>query len=67
MSEISKGTIITPANINHKKLHPIGIGKGLMVKINANIGTSRIIASVAEELKLISAQCTAQMQHEEFS
>src|SRR3989338_10597973 len=50
MREISKGKIITPANINNKKLHTIGIGKGLMVKINANIGASRIIASVAEEL-----------------
>ena len=27
-NEISKGTIIIPANINHKKLKPIGIGKG---------------------------------------
>ena len=24
--EIEKGTIIIPANINHKNLHPIGIG-----------------------------------------
>src|SRR3989338_11330091 len=48
---ISKGTIIIPANINHKKLHPIGIGKGLRTKINANIGASKIRASVGEELK----------------
>jgi len=49
--EISKGTIIIPANINHKKLHPIGIGKGLKTKINANIGASKIRAGIAEELK----------------
>lgn len=48
---ISNGTIIIPANINHKKLKPIGIGKGLKTKINANIGASKIRASVAEELK----------------
>ncbi|MDP3766282.1 MAG: phosphomethylpyrimidine synthase ThiC [Nanoarchaeota archaeon] len=50
-NEIFKGKIIIPANINHKKLHPIGIGKGLKTKINANIGASKIRASVAEELK----------------
>jgi len=49
--EISKGTIIIPSNVNHKKLHPIGIGKGIKTKINANIGASKIRASVAEELK----------------
>ncbi len=49
--EISKGIIIIPANINHKKLKPIGIGKGLKTKINANIGASKIRASVSEELK----------------
>ncbi|MBI3027181.1 phosphomethylpyrimidine synthase ThiC [Candidatus Woesearchaeota archaeon] len=50
-NEISKGSIIIPANINHKRLNPIGIGKGLKTKINANIGASKIRASVAEELK----------------
>ena len=49
--EISKGTIIIPANINHKKLKPIGIGKGLKTKISANIGASKVRAGVAEELK----------------
>src|SRR3990167_8332933 len=49
--EISKGTIIIPANINHTKLKPIGIGKGLKTKINANIGASKIRATVTEELK----------------
>ncbi|MBI2541895.1 phosphomethylpyrimidine synthase ThiC [Candidatus Woesearchaeota archaeon] len=51
MEEISKGTIIIPANIGHKKLHPVGIGKGLKTKINANIGASKIRAGIAEELK----------------
>ena len=50
-SEISNGTIIIPANINHKKLNPIGIGRGLRTKINANIGASKIRASINEELK----------------
>ncbi len=50
-SEISKGTIIIPANANHKRLKPIGIGKGLKTKINANIGASKIRADISEELK----------------
>lgn len=50
-NEISKGTIIIPANVNHKKLKPIGIGKGIKTKINANIGASKIRATVTEELK----------------
>ncbi len=55
LKEIVKGTIIIPANKNHlkKKLSPIGIGKGLTTKINANIGASRIKASVEEELEKI--------------
>ena len=49
--QISDGKIIIPANVNHKELHPIGIGKGLRTKINANIGASKIRAGIAEELK----------------
>lgn len=48
---ISKGNIIIPANVNHKKIRPIGIGKGLRTKINANIGASKIRADIKEELK----------------
>lgn len=37
---VANGTVIIPANINHKHLKPIGIGRGLKTKVNANIGTS---------------------------
>ena len=50
---IAKGTVIIPANINHKNLNPIAIGKGVKTKINANIGASRVRASVDEELEKI--------------
>ena len=33
---ISKGLVVIPANKNHKHIDPIGIGKGLQVKVNAN-------------------------------
>ena len=36
----AKGHIVIPANINHKNLVPVGIGRKLTTKINANIGSS---------------------------
>src|SRR3989338_361337 len=48
---IAQGTVIIPANINHKNLKPIAIGKGVKTKINANIGASKIRACIEEELE----------------
>src|SRR3989338_4765160 len=50
---IAEGSLIIPANINHKSLKPIAIGKGVKTKINANIGASRFRASIEEELEKI--------------
>ena len=50
---IAKGTVIIPANINHKNLKPMAIGKGVKTKINANIGASKVRASMDEELEKI--------------
>jgi phosphomethylpyrimidine synthase len=47
---ISDGVAVIPANKNHKHLRPIGIGKGLSIKVNANIGTSAIKSSLDNEL-----------------
>ena len=47
---ISDGIAVIPANKNHKNLKPIGIGKGLLVKVNANIGTSAIKSTLETEL-----------------
>jgi phosphomethylpyrimidine synthase len=41
MDGMALGTIIIPANKNHKSLSPEGIGTGLRTKINANIGISK--------------------------
>ncbi|MCI8728931.1 MAG: phosphomethylpyrimidine synthase ThiC [Clostridia bacterium] len=41
MEELAKGTVIIPANKNHKCLKPRGIGFSLKTKINVNLGTSR--------------------------
>lgn len=37
---ITKGWVVIPANKEHQNLKPIGIGKGLRIKVNANFGAS---------------------------
>ena len=37
---IACGQVVIPANVNHHNLIPAGVGQGLRVKVNANIGTS---------------------------
>lgn len=48
--QVSKGRIAITANMRHDKLVPCGIGEGLTVKVNANIGTSSDRAILEEEL-----------------
>ncbi|MDD4169383.1 MAG: phosphomethylpyrimidine synthase ThiC [Desulfotomaculaceae bacterium] len=49
-AQIATGKVVIPANINHKSLIPKGIGEGLKVKINTNIGTSEDRCSYEDEL-----------------
>lgn len=51
---LSKGTIVIPRNINHKNIDPIGIGRGLCTKVNANIGTSKLKSNALEELEKLN-------------
>jgi phosphomethylpyrimidine synthase len=54
--EVASGRAIIPANINHPESEPMIIGRNFLVKINANIGTSAVSSSIAEEVdKLIWA------------
>lgn len=48
--DISGGLAVIPRNSLHS-IKPIGIGRGLSTKINANIGTSRDRVSFEDELK----------------
>ncbi len=48
---VAAGTIVIPANINHKSLDPAGFGKGLRTKVNANIGTSTSFPDIDRELE----------------
>jgi phosphomethylpyrimidine synthase len=50
-SEIARGRLIIPANVNHRNLEPMGIGIASKCKINANIGNSATTSNIDEELK----------------
>jgi phosphomethylpyrimidine synthase len=47
----AEGKIAIPANQYHKNLIPCGIGKGLRIKINANIGASSDFGTVDSEIR----------------
>ncbi|MBU4404421.1 MAG: phosphomethylpyrimidine synthase ThiC [Candidatus Aminicenantes bacterium] len=51
LAAIASGLVVIPANRNHKNLQPIGIGKGLRTKINANIGTSGDFSKLDDEVR----------------
>ena len=48
---VAGGTIVIPANAEHKNLVPCGIGQGLKTKVNANIGTSSDFGDIDTELE----------------
>lgn len=50
-SGVAAGTIVVPANVRHENLEPIGIGRGLATKINANIGNSSESSCPKEEVE----------------
>lgn len=51
LRNLAEGRIVIPANVNHGNLVPCGIGQGLRVKVNANIGTSSDYGTVESELQ----------------
>jgi len=51
MKKIAEGRVVIPASKLHKNLSPIGIGEGLKIKINANIGSSPDRADIDNELE----------------
>ena len=59
--EIAAGRLVIPANKLHLKtnLKPIGIGRVLRTKVNANIGTSSVRSSIADEIEKMKAALAA--------
>ncbi|MHC4337968.1 MAG: phosphomethylpyrimidine synthase ThiC [Planctomycetota bacterium] len=60
-NKIVAGQLVIPANRLHLKtnLKPIGIGRVLRTKVNANIGTSSVRSSIADEIEKMKAALAA--------
>jgi phosphomethylpyrimidine synthase len=52
--EIAAGRAVLPANRNHPESEPMVIGSRFLVKVNANIGTSAVTSSIAEEVEKLT-------------
>lgn len=50
-SEVARGRMIIPANVNHHSLEPMAIGVASKCKINANIGNSATTSNIDEEIE----------------
>jgi phosphomethylpyrimidine synthase len=50
-SKIADGVVAIPLNNKHKGIDPVGVGEGLRIKVNANIGTSGDESEIESELK----------------
>ena len=53
-SEVARGRMIIPANVNHPELEPMAIGINARCKINANIGNSAVVSDVEGELEKLA-------------
>lgn len=59
MQKVGEGKIVILKNINHENVIPTGVGEGLSIKVNANLGTSNQRSCLEEELiKLDMAEKT---------
>jgi phosphomethylpyrimidine synthase len=56
---IAQGTIVITRNARHGSIAPLGVGKGLRTKINANIGTSKDRMSIDDEIAKLKAAVAA--------
>jgi phosphomethylpyrimidine synthase len=56
---VGQGRVVIPANRKHKNLDPCGIGEGLSIKVNSNIGTSSDHIDLEEEMDKLEASVEA--------
>lgn len=59
LEKVAEGRVVIPFNKNHKQITPCGIGEGLRVKINANIGASSDRAILEEEIQKLKVAIEA--------
>jgi len=53
MDKVAAGTVVIPANINHKSLDAHGVGEGLRTKVNVNLGISKDCRCIETELNKV--------------
>ncbi len=58
--KIASGRIVIPVNRNHPGVKPVGIGEGLRIKVNTNLGTSSDHIDLEEELKKLEVSIQAE-------
>src|SRR5512140_1839119 len=56
---VAGGTIVITRNSRHTSITPLGVGRGLRTKINANIGTSKDRMSIDDEIAKLKAAVAA--------
>ncbi len=56
---VGQGRVVIPANRDHKNLDPCGIGEGLLIKVNSNIGTSSDHIDLEEEMDKLEVSTAA--------
>ncbi len=56
---VANGTIVITRNRLHSKIAPLGVGKGLRTKTNANIGTSKEKMAIEDEIAKLKAAVSA--------
>ena len=57
--KIASGRIVIPVNRNHRGVKPVGIGEGLRIKVNTNLGTSSDHIDLEEELRKLEVSIQA--------
>lgn len=53
LQKVAAGQVVVPANPGHKNLSPVGIGAGLRVKVNVNLGRSQTASCLTEEIEKV--------------
>jgi len=56
---IVSGRVVIPANPSHRGVRPTGIGEGLRIKVNTNLGTSSDHVDLEEELEKLEVSIQA--------
>jgi len=59
LMRIAEGTVVIPVNTRRVPRKPVGIGKGLRTKVNANIGTSKDYPELEPALEKLEAAVKA--------